>query len=48
MAESDHIKETLNLPQTSFSMKAKLAQKEPEIIEKWESINLYQKIWGQR
>jgi len=44
MAESDNIKDTLNLPQTSFSMKAKLAQKEPEIIAKWESIDLYKKI----
>ncbi len=44
MADSDFIKETLNLPQTSFSMKAKLAQKEPEIIAKWESIDLYKKI----
>jgi isoleucyl-tRNA synthetase len=44
MADSDNIKETLNLPQTSFSMKAKLALKEPDIIQKWESINLYQKI----
>jgi isoleucyl-tRNA synthetase len=44
MASSDNIKDTLNLPQTSFSMKAKLAQKEPEIINVWESINLYQKI----
>jgi len=47
MADSDNIKETLNLPQTSFSMKAKLAQKEPEIIEEWESLNLYQKIQKQ-
>lgn len=44
MADTDNIKETLNLPKTSFSMKAKLAQKEPEIIAKWESQNLYQKI----
>jgi isoleucyl-tRNA synthetase len=44
MAFSGNIKDTLNLPQTSFSMKAKLAQKEPEIINVWESINLYQKI----
>lgn len=44
MADTDNIKETLNLPQTSFSMKAKLAQKEPEIIVKWENQNLYQKI----
>ncbi len=44
MAESDNIKDTLNLPQTSFSMKAKLSQKEPEIIENWERIDLYKKI----
>jgi isoleucyl-tRNA synthetase len=44
MAESDKIKNTLNLPQTSFSMKAKLAQKEPEIIKNWEKKILYQKI----
>jgi isoleucyl-tRNA synthetase len=44
MAESENIKQTLNLPVTSFSMKAKLAQKEPEIIQHWESIGLYRKI----
>lgn len=44
MQDSDKIKETLNLPKTSFSMKAKLAQKEPDIIKKWDEIKLYQKI----
>lgn len=44
MADGDSIKATLNLPQTTFSMKAKLAQKEPEILRKWEEIELYQKI----
>ena len=44
MTDDANIKETLNLPQTSFSMKAKLAQKEPETIKKWEEIKLYQKI----
>ncbi len=44
MADSDNIKETLNLPQTSFSMKAKLAQKEPEILAEWEGMDLYKKI----
>jgi isoleucyl-tRNA synthetase len=48
MAEKDKIRETLNLPQTSFSMKAKLAQKEPEIIKKWEEIDLYRKIQKRR
>jgi len=44
MTEILEIKNTLNLPQTHFSMKAKLPQKEPEIIEKWKRMNLYQKI----
>ncbi len=48
MFDSTKIKETLNLPQTSFSMKAKLAKKEPEIIKKWENINLYSKIQDRR
>ena len=37
-------KETLNLPQTSFPMKANLVKKEPEQIKKWEEMNLYHKI----
>ena len=48
MADGENIKGTLNLPQTSFSMKAKLSQKEPEIIKKWEEMNLYQKIQDKR
>ncbi|MDH5467099.1 MAG: isoleucine--tRNA ligase [Candidatus Aminicenantes bacterium] len=48
MADGENIKDTLNLPQTSFSMKAKLSQKEPEIIKKWETMNLYQKIQQKR
>lgn len=48
MLDADKIKETLNLPQTSFPMKAKLSQKEPEIIKKWEKMNLYQKIQKKR
>lgn len=42
------IRSTLNLPQTSFSMKAKLAQKEPEILKKWEEIDLYSRILAKR
>lgn len=48
MVEIDKIKETLNLPQTSFSMKAKLAQREPEIIQHWNKIDLYHKIQKKR
>ena len=38
------LKETLNLPSTGFSMKANLAQKEPEILKFWEEMDLYSKI----
>lgn len=48
MADGEKIKDTLNLPKTSFSMKAKLSQKEPELIKKWEEMDLYQKIQKKR
>ena len=48
MADKDKIKDTLNLPRTSFSMKAKLAQREPELIDKWEEMKLYEKILQER
>jgi isoleucyl-tRNA synthetase len=35
---------TLNLPQTSFKMKASLAQKEPELLKIWEQEGLYDKV----
>ncbi|GFE57013.1 isoleucine--tRNA ligase [Geobacter sp. AOG1] len=37
-------KETLNLPVTEFPMKANLAQREPEILKKWDDTGLYGKI----
>jgi len=37
-------KETLNLPKTDFPMKAGLAEREPAILEKWESERLYERI----
>lgn len=37
-------KNTLNLPQTKFSMKANLAQHEPLRLKKWQMMQLYQKI----
>ncbi|HSW69460.1 MAG TPA: isoleucine--tRNA ligase [Gammaproteobacteria bacterium] len=37
-------KNTLNLPKTDFPMKANLAEREPQILQKWETLNLYQKI----
>jgi len=37
-------KQTLNLPKTDFPMKANLAQKEPEWLNQWDRMLLYQKI----
>ena len=37
-------RDTLNLPDTDFSMKAGLPRKEPEILEMWSSSDLYGKI----
>ncbi|OGT78494.1 MAG: isoleucine--tRNA ligase [Gammaproteobacteria bacterium RIFCSPLOWO2_02_FULL_56_15] len=37
-------KDTLNLPQTDFPMKANLAQREPEMLRHWDEIGLYQKL----
>ena len=35
---------TLNLPKTSFKMKANLTQNEPAVLKKWEQGDLYHKI----
>ncbi|QLF93063.1 isoleucine--tRNA ligase [Pseudomonas sp. ABC1] len=37
-------KATLNLPSTAFPMKAGLPQREPEILQRWNSIDLYRKL----
>jgi isoleucyl-tRNA synthetase len=37
-------KSTLNLPQTSFPMKANLPEREPEMLAKWERERLYERI----
>jgi isoleucyl-tRNA synthetase len=34
-------KSTLNLPKTAFSMKANLAQREPERLKRWAEMNIY-------
>jgi isoleucyl-tRNA synthetase len=48
MAGPSDVKDTLNLPRTSFSMKAKLAQKEPEFLKKWKKAGFYAKILARR
>ncbi|TFG36015.1 MAG: isoleucine--tRNA ligase, partial [Candidatus Aminicenantes bacterium] len=37
-------RKTLNLPKTDFSMRAKLPQREPEMLAHWQAIDLYSKI----
>src|SRR5204863_1537103 len=41
-------KDTLNLPRTDFPMKANLATREPELLNKWDEAQLYQKIQQSR
>ena len=41
---SKDYKNTLNLPETSFPMKANLPQKEPKLLDFWQQIGLYQKM----
>jgi isoleucyl-tRNA synthetase len=37
-------KDTINLPKTSFKMKANLPQREPDILKFWEKIDIYKLI----
>ncbi|MBL7072301.1 MAG: isoleucine--tRNA ligase [Candidatus Omnitrophica bacterium] len=41
-------KDTLNLPRTTFSMKANLPQKEPEILKLWQKEDIYAEIIKKR
>jgi isoleucyl-tRNA synthetase len=44
MNEAKNYKDTLNLPQTPFPMKANLAQREPEMLKAWETEGVYAAI----
>ena len=41
-------KDTLNLPQTDFPMKANLTQREPDILKFWEEQGIYEKLQEKR
>lgn len=41
---STDYKETLNLPQTAFPMKANLTRREPELLQFWEEKDIYNKL----
>ena len=44
MEENKDYKNTLLMPQTDFSMKANLVEKQKQYQEKWEKQNLYEKL----
>ncbi|VAX22574.1 Isoleucyl-tRNA synthetase [hydrothermal vent metagenome] len=48
MNEKVDYKDTLNLPDTKFPMKANLARKELEILKKWDDLDLYERIRASR
>src|SRR6266487_3711570 len=41
-------KDTLNLPRTDFAMKADLVAREPQRLEKWAAVRLYEQIQAAR
>ncbi len=48
MDKSDNFRKTLQLPNTSFPMKARLQEKEPEIIENWKNNKIHEKLMEKR
>ncbi len=44
MADQTDYKQTLNLPQTDFPMRASLPQREPKMLEQWSKLDLYAHI----
>ena len=41
-------KSSLNLPQTEFPMRANLAQREPNVLERWQRLDIYQHLRAAR
>ncbi len=41
-------RDTLNLPKTSFKMKANLVQREPEFLKRWEQMEIYRRLLEER
>ncbi len=48
MSDQQDYRQTLNLPRTSFGMRAGLAQKEPEFLARWSAMDLYARIRSAR
>lgn len=47
MSEKKSFKDTLHLPKTDFSIRAKAADKEPELLTRWKDEDLYNKSCNQ-
>lgn len=47
MTQYPEIKDTVCVPQTEFSMRAKLAELEPKLLERWNDMQLWQQIRDQ-
>ncbi len=41
-------KDTINLPQTAFPMKASLPNREPQILKKWAELDIYHRLQAER
>ena len=41
-------KKTINLPKTDFPMRARLPEREPELLKRWKEIDIYKKILEKR
>ena len=41
-------KANINLPKTAFSMKANLPNKEPDLVDYWDQIELYKNLRAKR
>ena len=48
MTQQKNYKSTLNLPTTSFSMRANLANREPDVVEAWEEAEVYKNMVERR
>src|ERR1700761_1386189 len=48
METKKNYKETLNLPQTTFAMEAKLTANEPARLKRWQDMKLYDKLMEAR
>jgi len=44
VTDANDYKATLNLPRTAFPMKANLAAREPQILARWQALDLYRRL----